>query len=200
MSGLDSDSRISDVDSDSRPAQSVLSSTAAIDSQAQRDYDQDREMERGDGISDEDYLAIFRDSHHQSVLPDLPHMPGYHVCWLTTSNPRDSIQWRRRIGYELITKDMMPTWNGESIRTADRGDVIGINEMVAARIPIARYNALMREVHERMPLEEEFKIKRQIDAMKVKARESGARLVEDSEEGEVGDIVQRASSVSSFEN
>lgn len=140
-------------------------------------------------FSDDEALEFFRDSQLTSVLPNLPPMPDYHVFWATTSNPRDSIQWRLRLGYELIRVDDVPGWQGASMTTAGYSGVIGINEMVAMRIRKDRYNRFMREVHHNLPLQEEMKLRSATDELKEKAQTMGARL----EEGDgMAEIVSRA--------
>lgn len=155
----------------------------------------EREAEERE-LSDDEGLEIFRDSLTQSVLPDLPAMPGYHVCWLTTSNPRDSIAWRLRVGYELIRAEEIPGWDGAQMKTGEYSGVVGINEMVAARIPLSRYNRYMREVHHAMPLEQEQKLKTQTDLLKENANRMGARV----DEGDgMAEIVQRAKPMPEFD-
>ena len=156
-----------------------------------RGVTEDREM------SEDERLEMFRDSLQQSVLPDLPYMHGYHVCWLTTSNPRDSIQWRIRIGYELIRIDDLPGWEGVSLKTGDYSGVVGINEMVAARIPISLYNKYMREVHHNMPLSEEEKIRAKTTALKQQLEEVGSHVAEEGDG--TASIVQRARAMPAFE-
>jgi hypothetical protein len=156
-----------------------------------RGVTEDREM------SEDERLEMFRDSLQQSVLPDLPYMYGYHVCWLTTSNPRDSIQWRIRIGYELIRIEDLPGWEGVSLKTGDYSGVVGINEMVAARIPISLYNKYMREVHHNMPLSEEEKIRAKTTALKQQLEEVGSHVAEEGDG--TASIVQRAGAMPEFE-
>lgn len=96
---------------------------------SERDFTQERDL------SEDERLELFRESLVQSVLPDLPRMPGYHTVWLTTTNPRNSIQWRLRIGYQLIKVADCPGWDGVTIRAGDYAGVIGVNEMVAAENP-----------------------------------------------------------------
>ena len=139
---------------------------------AERDVEENREL------SEDERLELFRDSMHQTVLPDLPYMPGFHVCWLTTTNPRDSVQWRLRMGYELLRLDMLPGWEGISLKTGDYSGCVGINEMIAARIPISLYNRYLREVHHNMPIGEEQKLRTRTELMKQKAARIGARLDE----------------------
>jgi hypothetical protein len=168
--------------------------------------DRIEEGERGEGERDyvespegdeEERLEMFRDSLAQSVLPDLPYMPGFHVCWLTTSNPRDSIQWRMRIGYELIRLSDLPGWEGVSLKTGDYSGIIGINEMVAARIPISLYNKYMREVHHNMPLSEEEKLRAKTSMMKQSLQEMGSGVAEEGDG--TASIVQRARLMPEFD-
>ena len=151
--------------------------------------DGEREVEEDRELNEEERLELFRDSLHQTVLPDLPYMPGYHVCWLTTTNPRDSIQWRMRIGYELIRLDSIPGWEGISLKTGDYAGCVGINEMVAARIPLSLYNRYLREVHHNMPMSDEEKLRKQTALMKQRAEEFGASVMEGDG---TASIVQRA--------
>ena len=58
----------------------------------------DRAVTEDREISDSDRLDMFRQQFFHASLPDLPKIPGYHVCWLTTTNPRDTINMRMRLG------------------------------------------------------------------------------------------------------
>ena len=46
----------------------------------------------------------FRDRWQNSALPDLPEgiIPGFHLCWLSTTNGYDSIDKRMTLGYEPV--------------------------------------------------------------------------------------------------
>lgn len=141
-------------------------------------------------LEDEQFEA-FRDSTTQSVLPNLPTMPGYHVCWLTTTNQRDSVAQRLRMGYELIRADDFPArdWSQATAKTGDYAGIIAVNEMVAARIPLSLYNRYMRHVHHDQPLDEEEKLRSQVDAMQDDMQSRGASIMEG--DGTAG-LVQRA--------
>ena len=155
----------------------------------------DREATEDRELNEEDRLEVFRDSLQQSVLPDLPAIPGYHVFWATRTNARDSIQWRLRIGYELIRVEESPGFENLAVQSGDYAGVIGVNEMLAMKIPLTLYNKYMYEVHHRMPLAEEEKVRRQIDAGKSDARARGTTL----DEGDgMADIVQRAKAMPAF--
>jgi hypothetical protein len=130
-----------------------------------REFTEDREM------TDDERLEFFRDSLIQSVLPDLPPMSGYHVFWATTTNPRDSIAWRIRIGYRPIRAEDSPGWEGVTVSSGEYAGAISVNEMMAMRIPLSLYNRYMQEVHHRMPLSEQDKIR----AMVERVSNDGAR-------------------------
>lgn len=159
---------------------------------ADQDTDRDERVEtNADEITDDEYLEAFKDSLDQSVLPNLPPMPGFHVCWLTTSNPRDTVANRLRMGYELITDRMVPGFEGASPKSAQFPGVLTVNEMLAARIPNRLYNRMMRYVHHDMPLSEEEKLRAAVDGMKEDAERQGGKLLEGDG---MAEIVQRAKS------
>lgn len=137
-----------------------------------REFTEDREM------TEDERLEFFRDSLNQSVLPDLPKMAGYHVFWATTTNARDSIQWRIRIGYRPIRAEETPGWQGVTITSGEYAGVIAVNEMLAMRIPMSLYNKYMREVHHTLPMQEQEKIRQQIRRVSEDAARRGSKVVE----------------------
>lgn len=136
----------------------------------------------GDDDRTDEFLRVFAESHLNSVLPNLPEIPGFHVCWLTTSNARDSIPMRLRQGYKLLQTADFPDFKDVSLKTGDYAGHIGINEMVAAKLPQRLYKAFMRLNHHDSPLSEEDKIRATIDNARDSLAEAGSRL-------EVGDGV-----------
>jgi hypothetical protein len=158
----------------------------AADQDADRE---ERQAQNPDETPDDEFLAAFMDSLDQSVLPNLPKMPGYHVCWLTTSNPRDTVPNRLRMGYELITDRMVPGFEGASPKSANYPGVLTVNEMLAARIPLRLYNRMMEYVHHDMPLSEEEKLRAKVESIKESGARDGARVLEGDG---MSEIVQRA--------
>jgi hypothetical protein len=156
---------------------------------------EERENTEERELTEDERLELFRDSLQQSVLPDLPHVPGYHVFWATRSNPRDSIQWRLRLGYRLIRVEECPGFESMAITSGDYAGVIAVNEMLAMRIPLSLYNKYMREVHHLMPMQEEEKVRHRVEAVKADARTRGTTV----DEGDgMADIVQRARAMPAF--
>lgn len=138
-------------------------------------------------LTDEERLDTFRKSFFQSVLPDLPPIPGYHVCWLTTTNPRDSIPGRIRLGYEPVRQEDVPGWEYASLKSGDFKGCIGVNEMIAFKLPMSLYESYMREAHHIQPLYEEQKLSSVLDVIREEAAaaaKSGSRGIKfELEEG-----------------
>lgn len=125
----------------------------------------DREYQERD-VTDEERLELFRLAMFQNQLPSLPHMPGWHPCWLTTANPRDSIQGRLRLGYQLIRPEEVPGWEHNILTSGQYTGCIGINEMVAAKLPMRLYELYMTEAHHNQPLAEEGRLRSTLDAVR----------------------------------
>lgn len=149
------------------------------DRNAQDRRAQDRAVTEDRDLTEADRLQMFRERLFNDALPDLPHLPGYHVCWLTTNNNRDPVHKRLQLGYELIRADEIPGMEYSSLKTGEYAGCVGMNEMVAAKIPSTLYQAFMQEVHHRQPLEEEEKIRQAIEAAQEQAKLSGAALIPD---------------------
>lgn len=109
-------------------------------------------------LTDSERLQAFRMNLFNSQLPDLPAIPGYHVCWLTTNNRQDPIHGRMRVGYELIKADDLPGFESISVKTGDWAGFIMVNEMVAAKLSMTLYQAFMKEVHHTQPHQEASKL------------------------------------------
>jgi hypothetical protein len=138
----------------------------------------DRAVTENRELSETDRLEMYRAQFSQSSLPNLPVIPGYHVCWLTTENPRDSILRRLQLGYELITPKDVPGWEFHTLKSGQFSGYIGVNEMVASKITISLYNKYMAISHHDLPREEEGKITEIADQLRDEARKKGGRLQE----------------------
>jgi hypothetical protein len=170
---------------------------SAQDEHDERDQDRDDVVDERGEMSDDERVELFRDSIMQSVLPDLPTQPGYHNAWLSTANARDPISRRLMMGYELIqVSEMPPDWQGASLKTGDYQGYVGINEMVAARIPTRLYKRYMHVAHEEQPLQEEEKLKAQTQTIKDGAARHGMRIVEEGDG--TADVIQRAGRPAEF--
>ena len=139
---------------------------------------QDRAVTENREISDDDRLAMFRQQFFQAALPDLPKIPGYHVCWLTTTNPRDTINMRMRLGYEPVKPEDIPGWEATTVKSGEWQGLIGVNEMLAFKLPISLYERYMQEAHHDAPLRELEKLTDTAEFLQQQAENSGTYLVE----------------------
>lgn len=139
----------------------------------------DRPVTERRDISDEERLEMFRHQMFNDALPDLPPIPGYHVCWLTTTNPRDSIQKRMQLGYEPIRADEIPGMEMASVKTGEYAGMIGVNEMLAFKLKESLYQAFMREVHYDAPNREEERLSEVADRIRSDMEKAGSALIED---------------------
>ncbi len=114
-------------------------------------------------LSDSRRLDMFRKQFFQSALPDLPKIPGFHVCWLTTTNPRDTIHGRMRLGYTPIKASEVPGYEQLKITSGEHAGHIGVNEMIAFKLPLRLYKQYMTDVHHTQPAYEEQKLRRAIE-------------------------------------
>ncbi len=136
----------------------------------------DRTVTENREISDDERVEMFRQQFFQSALPDLPNIPGYHTCWLTTTNPRDSIQGRLRLGYQPVKPEDVPGWEYATLKTGEWQGFIGVNEMLAFKLPLSLYEKFMHEAHYAAPLREEEKLQDVMDSLSEQAARRGARV------------------------
>jgi hypothetical protein len=146
----------------------------------------DRPVVEDRAVSESERVEMFRQQLFQSALPDLPKLPGWHTCWLTTTNPRDSIQARLRLGYEPIKPEDIPGWEYAAIKTGEWQGFIGVNEMLAFKLPLSLYQAFMREAHHDAPLREEEMLTATADFMAQQARASGSNVMIGDGNSELG--------------
>lgn len=139
---------------------------------------QDRNVTENRELTEQDRLEMFRNTLFNDALPDLPKMPGFHLCWLTTTNPRDPIRKRLQLGYELLTPEMAPGLIDATIKTGEYAGCIAINEMLAARIPMSLYQGYMHVAHHEAPQAEQEKLNQAVDAMRDQAERHGGAIVE----------------------
>lgn len=133
-----------------------------------------------------DKLAMFRNQLFNSALPELPEISGYHLCWLTTTNPRDSIIMRQRLGYELIKASEFPGFDLVTQKTGEYAGCVAVNEMLAAKLPLDLYEMYMTEAHHNAPNQEEDKLKATLESIQATARGVKAEVLVEEGNAELG--------------
>ena len=104
---------------------------------------------------DERQLAEMLQNFEQESLPTLPEIPGYHTCWLSTTNQTDPIYKRERIGYVPVKPEDVPGFEQFRVKSGALEGLIAVNEMVANKLPEEIYQAAMRRFHHQKPQEEQ---------------------------------------------
>ena len=137
-----------------------------------------REVTERRDLTENDRLEMFRNQLFNDALPDLPEIAGYHLCWLTTTNSRDPINRRINLGYEPVRPDEVPGMEFASIKTGEWSGFIGVNEMLAFKLPMSLYEAYMQEAHHAAPLREESKLAEVADIMRSEAERNGTTILE----------------------
>lgn len=128
-------------------------------------------------MTDDDRMEAYKMGLYQEILPNLPALPGYHVMWHTTTNPRDSVERRQMLGYELIKPDEVPGMiKAPTLKQGDYAGVIGMREMVAMKIPLNLYQRYMRHSHHDAPNALTAEIMAQINERDDELRGQGSRL------------------------
>lgn len=131
----------------------------------------DRALTQNRELNDQVRLEMIR-GDGQVILPDLPPIEGHHVCWLSTTNSNDPIHRRMQLGYQPIKASDVPEFAFSSIKSGEWQGCIGVNEMIAFKIPLHLYNMYMKELHYHQPLREE----EQVNALYDQAQEQAAQI------------------------
>ena len=100
-----------------------------------------------------------RNEFQQTVLPSIPDIPGYHLCWLATNSQYDPIHRRFTLGYTPVRADEMPGYDMYKVKDGDQSGHIMCNEMLLCKMPMDVYQDIMLEHHHYQPMDEAEKIK-----------------------------------------
>lgn len=131
---------------------------ADTDGRGDRGISEDVERVGDDGLmSDAEYEALIRNEFEQTALPKPPALPGWHLCWLTTTSQYDNIAKRQRIGYRPVSRSEMPGFDPSNGQDLERFQgFVTCNEMVLHKIPEAYYQKMMAYFHHKRPAEDEM--------------------------------------------
>src|SRR5574343_482844 len=117
--------------------------------------DDERTQKDGTSLTTQEHRAMLRSEWNQEVLPTPPAIPGWHFCWLSTTNATDPIYKRIQKGYELVKASEIPDWKQYRVSEGEYADYIACNEMLLAKIPEELYQDIMLYLHHELPMEEE---------------------------------------------
>jgi hypothetical protein len=138
-------------------------------------HDSVREAPENKFVSSEERRKMWKDEWTQRALPAVPDIPGWHFCWLSTTNAYDSIDKRIRLGYVPVKADEIPGFENNRVKSGQHDGYIACNEMLLYKLPMDIYQEVMAEMHHNAPLEDAEKIRVQAEQMQGRDS-SGKRL------------------------
>ena len=138
--------------------------------------DELRESPEDKFISSDERRQMWKDEWTQSALPNAPDIPGWHVCWLSTTNSYDSIDKRIRLGYVPVRADELPGFENYRVKAGEDIGFIACNEMRLYKIPMDVYQDIMLQMHHDAPMEEADKIRVQVENLQGARDSSGKSL------------------------
>lgn len=134
--------------------------------QEQRDArtssDVGRASDPSEDLSFEERMRAIRDSSVTNILPVPPSIPGYHLCWLSTTNTADSITNRVRQGWQPVLASELPSFGSEVSKDSKYDGTIAFNEMLLYKIPKAKHDDLMMYYHHVKPNDDENQIRQNV--------------------------------------
>ena len=107
----------------------------------------------------EERRKMMRSDWTAEILPTPPQSPGWHYCWLSTTNSSDPIYKRMQKGYEPVKAVDIPGFAQYKVNQGEFEGCIACNEMVLFRLPAELYQDYMTYLHHELPNEEESFLK-----------------------------------------
>lgn len=127
-------------------------------------------------ISKQERRKMWSDEWTQSALPKVPDIPGWHLCWLSTTNGYDSIDKRMRLGYVPVRADELPGFDNYRVKAGEDIGFIACNEMRLYKLPMEVYQEVMLQMHHEAPNEESDKVQVQVEQLQGNRDSSGKSL------------------------
>ena len=126
---------------------------------------------------------MWSDEWTQSALPGVPDIPGFHLCWLSTTNSYDTIDKRIRLGYTPVLADELPGYENYRVKAGEHVGHIACNEMLLFKIPMDLYQRVMTHFHYQKPMEATQAIMERMEELQQGVDSSGHRLLKTEGEG-----------------
>ena len=127
-------------------------------------------------MSSQERRKMWNDEWAQSALPKLPELPGWHLCWLSTTNSYDSIDKRIRLGYIPVKAEEFPGYENYRVKAGEHVGYIACNEMLLFKIPMEMYQDIMLQMHHELPMAEADKVRVQAENLQGARDSSGRQL------------------------
>ena len=139
--------------------------------------DAERVNKDGTALTLEERRKMLRQEWTQDVLPTPPKEPGWHFCWLSTTNSADPIYKRMQKGYVPVMAKDLRGFSQSHVTEGEFEGVISCNEMLLFKIEEELFQDIMSYLHHELPMSEE-------EILKANAKPQG----EDTDGNELGII------------
>jgi hypothetical protein len=126
--------------------------------------DKERVQQDGLALSAEERRRLLRNDWVQEVLPTPPAIPGFHLCWVSTTNSTDPIHKRLRMGYVPVKASEVPGFDQYLVKDGQFDGCVACNEMLLFKLPMQIYQDLMTIYHHDMPMEQEQAIRERVES------------------------------------
>lgn len=124
--------------------------------------DADRVQQDGTALSASERRRMLRQDWVQEILPTIPPIPGFHTCWVSTTNSTDPIHKRIQYGYQPVKATELLGFDQYKVAGGSFDGCVACNEMLLFKIPENIYQDIMTIFHYDMPLEQEQSIKERV--------------------------------------
>ena len=124
--------------------------------------DAERVNKDGTALTLEERRKMIRQEWTQDVLPTPPTIPGWHLCWLSTTNSADPIYKRMQKGYTPVRVDELKGFLHTQVTEGEFEGCVSCNEMILFKIEEVLYQDIMMYLHHELPLGEEELLKANI--------------------------------------
>jgi len=121
--------------------------------------DSERVNKDGTALTLEERRKALRQEWTQDVLPTPPKVPGWHFCWLSTTNSSDPIYKRMQKGYQPVKASELAGFTQTRVTEGEFEGVISCNEMLLFKIEEELYQDIMLYLHHELPMSEEELLK-----------------------------------------
>jgi hypothetical protein len=128
------------------------------------------------GATAEEQLQKFRTEMYNNAMPTLPKIPGHHTCWLSTTNPYDTLAHRESWGYTRVMANEIPGCAHMTVTQGQFAGCIMLNEMILAKIPDEQHHQMLLIAHHERPYQEEERVREIADYVQQQAQEGGGAV------------------------
>ncbi len=160
---------------------------SASDVRGDRGVETDANRTDAPGMTADEYQHFLETESLGTRLPRPPDIPGWHLCWLTTTSQYDTLQNRMRFGYVPVRQSELPGFdpsNGQSL--VGQEGTVNCNEVVLFKIREERYQQMMTYFHHQKPLEDETGLASQITSARKDS--AGRQLITTDGDGDIDGI------------